>query len=452
MKYKPYPKYKDSGVEWLGKIPSHWEVAPTKRILQRNDGGVWGEDFDDDGTIVLRSTEMNVAGEWKIKEPAKRKLSSHEIASGLLKEGDLLITKSSGSALHLGKTALVSKEIEDLKCCFSNFMQRLRTNKNYNPIFLRYILNSCIGREQFNLLGNSTTGLTNLSSGLINEVLITRPPFEEQILIVDFLRLKLSKLDALIEKKQKLIQLLSEKRTALISQAVTKGLDLSVPMKDSGVEWLGEIPSHWEVKRLRYAALINPVKSQLKLKYGYDVSFLPMENISTEGQLLLEEERPIDDVYSSFTYFEDGDIIIAKITPCFENGKGSLAKGLLNGVGFGTTELHVLRANQNIDPHYLYCITKSNQFMKYGEMEMKGAAGQKRVPAEFIENFKIGIPPFEEQKAIAVFLDRETTKLDSIIKKTTESIEKFKEYRSALISAVVTGKIAVFANPCKGDG
>jgi type I restriction enzyme S subunit len=128
MTFPRYPKYKDSGVEWLGEVPAHWSIEPFKRQIERNDGGVWGDDPDGQGdTIVLRSTEQTVDGRWQLDDPAPRKLSETDINGSLLVESDLLMTKSSGSALHIGKTTLVTAEIAVLRCCYSNFMQRVRT-------------------------------------------------------------------------------------------------------------------------------------------------------------------------------------------------------------------------------------------------------------------------------------------------------------------------------------
>ena len=141
---KEYPAYKDSGVEWLGDVPEEWTVKRLKTVLSRNDGGVWGEDFDDNGIIVLRSTEQTIDGEWCIEEPARRLLSHSEYAASRLRCGDLVVTKSSGSALHIGKTTLVTQEIEELNCCYSNFMQRLRVKSQNLPRFLYYIINGPI--------------------------------------------------------------------------------------------------------------------------------------------------------------------------------------------------------------------------------------------------------------------------------------------------------------------
>lgn len=214
--------------------------------------------------------------------------------------------------------------------------------------------------------------------------------------------------------------------------------------KPSGVEWLGEIPAHWQAKRLRFVGKVNPVKSEVAhLLPDTEVSFVPMEAVSEYGGLNLDQTKRIEDVYQGYTYFRDGDVVIAKITPCFENGKGSIATGLTNGVGFGTTELHVVRPLPEIDRQFFFYISISVAFRQLGEAEMYGAGGQKRVPDSFIRDYRCPVPPLEEQQRIAAFLDRETVRIDALVMKVRDSIDMLREYRTALISAAVTGKIDV---------
>lgn len=444
MNYPRYPEYKPSGVEWLGEVPAHWTVAPLKNRLVRNDGGVWGQDFDDEGTIVLRSTEQTVGGGWRVEEPARRRLTATELADALLKNGDLVVTKSSGSSLHIGKTSLVTPEIAEMRCCFSNFMQRLRVGHEASPRFVWYVLNSQVGRAQFDYQSNTTTGLANLSRGIIGALLSTWPIRKEQDAIAAFLDRETARIDVLTAKKQRLIELLAEKRTTLISQAVTKGLNPAAPMKNSGAEWLGEIPAHWKVLRLRFAIKTNPTRWEIiGLEPGAPVSFVPMEAVGEYGGLNLDAEKPIDEIGTGYTYFRDGDVVVAKITPCFENGKGALATGLKNGIAFGTTELHVLRPSESMDRLFLFYLTISQPFREVGASEMYGAGGQKRVPDGFIRDLRPAIPPLDEQRAIAAFLDHETARIDALIAKVKSAIGQLHEYRAALIADAVTGKIDV---------
>jgi type I restriction enzyme S subunit len=210
--------------------------------------------------------------------------------------------------------------------------------------------------------------------------------------------------------------------------------------KDSGVEWLGEVPEEWEVKRIRHVATLNPSKSELShLARNTEVSFLPMEAVGEDGKLNLERTRPISEVDSGYTYFREGDVTIAKITPCYENGKGAVMRGLTNGFGFGTTELTVVRPREiQATSDYLHRLFNSTQFRKLGEAAMYGAGGQKRVPDDFVRDFSVAFPPIGEQNAIATFLDRETAKIDALVAEQENLIALLKEKRQAVISHAVT--------------
>lgn len=207
--------------------------------------------------------------------------------------------------------------------------------------------------------------------------------------------------------------------------------------KASGVPWLGEVPSHWNVQRLRFCCKLNP-GVRVGLNEGDVASFLPMEAVGDDGSLNLEATRPIGDVISGYTYFEDGDVTIAKITPCFENGKGAVMRGLQGGVGFGTTELIVIRPNDTVHPDWLYYLTQSDTFRKRGEAMMYGAGGQKRVPDLYVKDFPIAWPPIKEQEAVATYLDRETARIDMLLAEKGRLTDTLREYRQATISEVVT--------------
>ncbi|HRP24328.1 hypothetical protein [Thauera sp.] len=210
--------------------------------------------------------------------------------------------------------------------------------------------------------------------------------------------------------------------------------------KDSGVEWMGEVPGHWELLRVRQVATLNPSKSEVAaLPPETELSFLPMEAIGEDGRLDLQRTRPILEVSSGYTYFRDGDVTIAKITPCFENGKGAVMCGLVGGAGFGTTELIVARPKPDeTTSEYLHWVFVSQPFRKLGEASMYGAGGQKRVPDDFVRDFRLAFPPLREQCAISAFLDRETAKIDALVAEQQNLIALLKEKRQALISHAVT--------------
>jgi type I restriction enzyme S subunit len=210
--------------------------------------------------------------------------------------------------------------------------------------------------------------------------------------------------------------------------------------KDSGVEWLGQVPEHWNVKRLRFVVELNPSKSEVNyLDRDTTISFLPMDAIGDDGTLRLDQEKTISEVESGYTYFRDGDVTVAKITPCYENGKGALMRGLVNGIGFGTTELIVARPKpEEITGTYLNYLFISPDFRSLGESHMYGAGGQKRVPDAFVRNFATAFPPISEQTRIAEFLDQETAKIDALVAEQERLMALLKEKRQAVISHAVT--------------
>ena len=217
---------KDSGVEWLGEIPAHWNVKPFKALLARNDSGVWGDDSVGKGTIVLRSTEQTVSGEWSIDTPALRLLTTREAAQSRLEVDDLVVTKSSGSTLHIGKTSIVDESVAELRCGFSNFMQRLRVDRQHEARFFWYLMNTPVAREQLVFLSSTTTGLGNLNGSILGAIRVAAAPLAEQRIIADFLDRETAKIDALTGKIRQAIEHLKEFRTALISAAVTGKIDV----------------------------------------------------------------------------------------------------------------------------------------------------------------------------------------------------------------------------------
>ncbi len=204
--------------------------------------------------------------------------------------------------------------------------------------------------------------------------------------------------------------------------------------------------AQWPTKRLRYLTFRSSFDNRRTRQADIsEASFLPREAIAEQGQIDLSATRPIEEVQSGYSQFYDGDVVIAKITPCFENGKRALIRGTLGGVGFGTTELHVLTPGPDLDGRFLYYITVDPSFRQLGAASMTGAAGQQRVPEDFVRDFKVRTPQLPQQRAIADHLDRETAKLDALVAAIKGTIVLLKERRSALIAAAVTGQIDIRA-------
>ena len=448
MSFPQYEKYVESGVVWLGRIPEHWGIAPFKWEIQLNDGGVWGDDPTGvNDTVVLRSTEQTVDGNWILDDPATRKLSASEKAAALLRAGDLLVTKSSGSSLHIGKTTLVTTKIADSEYCYSNFMQRIRVKTSIAPKFAWYVMNNKIARVQFDYLSNSTTGLANLNGTMIGELQFALPPTDEQQAVVAFLDREAEKIAALVAEQEKLIALLKEKRQALISQAVTKGLNLPVSMKDSGIEWLCEVPEHWQMKRLKFISpfiavgiVVNPSEyvseDGMPFLYGGDI---------TEGHIEYENARrisPDDSAKNAKTRLDAGDLVTVRV------GAPGITAVVPAECAGGNCASVMLTRRGDFDSNWL-CFAMNSRMVRYQVEIVQYGAAQEQFNIGHAVNFWIATPPRAEQSAIASFLAAATESLDVLSAEARHAIDLLKERRSALISAAVTGKIDVrgFAGP-----
>ncbi|EMA14633.1 restriction endonuclease subunit S [Haloarcula amylolytica] len=212
-----------------------------------------------------------------------------------------------------------------------------------------------------------------------------------------------------------------------------------------------ENPEEQGTVRLKHLARINPTKSELSDHDSEtDVSFVPLEDFGTDGEIKDTETRPLEEVYDGYTYFREGDIAIAKITPSFENGKGAICRGLENGIGFGTTELHVLRPREGVSTGFLWYILRSKPFMDEAETAMRGVAGQQRVPTEFVENYTIQYPGHSEGHRIQTYLSEKEGRIDSAIQSLRSLLERIDEYSSATITDFIQNGYSAHKEPVSG--
>ena len=210
--------------------------------------------------------------------------------------------------------------------------------------------------------------------------------------------------------------------------------------KDSGVLWLGQVPEHWQTRRIKHVAALDPSKSEVASVLSADdlVTFLPMQRVSSSGLVDSQESRRVSDVWNGFTYFRRSDVLVAKITPCFENGKGACLDSLPTEIGFGSTEFIVLRSSRAVLPRYLYRLTTVSAFRHLGADAMMGAAGQQRVPTAFVSNFEMPVPPLPEQAAIVRYLDHADRKVRHAIRARQRLITLLTEQKQAIIQRAVT--------------
>ena len=428
MRYSCYPEYVATRWSEVGNIPSDWEARRLKfAVSVRNE------------KIEALDAEFEYMGLEHIESWTGKRIEDGTAAS----EG--VATRFEKDDVLFGKLRpyLAKVYLADREGMATTEVLVLTPQPVLVPAFLKYLM---LSDKFIDSVSGSTYGakMPRANWEAIGSLPILLPSRNEQQKIAAFLDWKSGQIDALIAKKTELLDKLEEKRQTIIAQAVTKGLNLSVPLRESKIPWLGTIPEHWVIKRGRFVMRVNPLVPRLRtLRPDEEVSFIPMEAVGVQGGINLEQTRAISEVSSSYTEFQDGDVVVAKITPCFENGKAALAVGLMNGVAYGTTELHVLRAEPELDKRFLFYVTISDTFLKLGESEMYGAGGQKRVPPEFVKDFRIPLPPLVEQIAIADYLDSEVSELDVMGDKVQEAIERLTEYRTALITAATLGKIDV---------
>lgn len=438
-----YEAYKDSGVDWLGRVPEEWNLVPVRAVLSfRNEKN---NPVKTENILSLSIAHGVTRYSDKGRGGNKRKddLTAYKIArpNDIVMNSMNIIVGAVGVSKYFGAIspvyyALYAKN----KNVSISFYERIFQDVGFQRGLLR------LGKGILIKLGESgkmNTIRMKIAQDDIKTLVFPMPDFYTQSLIAKFLDQKTAQIDAAIAIKEQQIELLKERKQIIIQQAVTQGLDPNVPMKDPGVDWIGKIPEHWEVVPLKRLAVLSPSVKVSNRKSKELVTFLAMEKVSTDGYIDQDTLMPICDVSQGFTVFNKGDVIVAKITPCFENGKSAWLNNLQTEFGYGSTEFHVLRCGQRIIGSFLYLIVSSPLFLNAGEAMMTGSAGQKRVPSSFIQNFPTAIPGVAEQEKIVSKVKELFSQIDVVVASTVNQIEKLKEYKTTLINSAVTGKIKV---------
>jgi len=434
VKYKAYPSYKDSGVKWLGEIPQHWTRLAIKRLSTIGRGASPRpiEDpkyFNDEGDYAwVRIADVSKSN--GCLNATKQQLSS--LGSSLsvkLEKGELFIS----IAGTVGKPC-----ISNIKACIHDgFVYFPLLSKKYISLIYRVFESG----ECYGGLGKMGTQL-NLNTETIGGISIAIAPDAEQKSIANYLDKATAKIDTLIEKQTKLIALLKEKRQAVISSAVTRGIDASVPMKDSGVEWLGEIPEGWVHSKLRY--YLNGIKDGTHGTHKtIDTGKLLLsgKNIKNGKLLIKDNERNISEaehkqiIKNGFP--RKGDLLISVVGTIGQ----SCVYTLEEAISFQRS-VCFLRVENEMNVLFLQYVFQS----RGTQSQLITLTSQATVGGVYmgdIVELKITVPSLEEQQSIINYLDEAANRIDSLITKSTQAIELLKEKRTALISAAVTGKIDV---------
>ena len=416
QRWPRYPEYKDSGVEWLGDIPAHWSALPIKRVSRLCYGESLSADDRANGDVVVFGSNGPVG--------------THDKANT---RAPCVIVGRKGSFGKVNYSADAAFAID------TTFVADARFTKG-NLRWLYYTL-QCARLD--------TISKDSAIPGLAREDAYARAiavgPLDEQHAIAAFLDRETAKIDGLVERQKRLIELLQEKRAALITRAVTRGLDPNVPMKDSGIEWLGEIPDHWKVRRWRHCCRVvvgqvAPDDQQFRER----VLIAPNHIESGTGRILYMETANQQGAISGKYLVGPGDIIYSKIRPALNKVCISAGNWLCSA------DMYPISITESrLQTGFLLYFMLSKPFVRLMAEESMRVAMPK-VNRDKLAACPLLIPDPAEQLALSGFLDCETAKVDALIAKVCQAIDLLKEFRTALISAAVTGKIDVRAASATG--
>lgn len=436
MAVPKHESYKDSGVEWLGKIPSHWQLGKIKNAIQSCVNGVWGNDPDGENDVVCIRVADFTRHNFRIslENETKRKISPSEFQSRSLIPGDLLLEKSGGGEKQL-VGQIVSYDLNIPAVC-SNFVARLRIKKGFCSRYVTYF-NAFLYTLQINYKHiKQTTGIQNIDSDSYLSELFTYPDEIEQQRIANFLDRTTAEIDEAIAKKQRLIELLQEQKAILINQAVTKGLNPKAPMRDSGVEWIGEIPEHWEVRRAKY--IFKEVDERSKTGTEELLSVSHITGVTPRSEKNVNMFMAED--YSGSKLCQKDDIVINIMWAWM----GALGVSTITGIvspSYGV--FRQLKAGI-FNSWYLEHLLRSTEYVaEYNRRSTGLHSSRLRLYADMFLNMEITLPPKQEQDKIEIVTNERVADIDKAINAIEREIISLEELRSIIILQAVTGKIKV---------
>lgn len=439
--FKPYPEYKDSGVEWLGEVPVGWDIFSLKRSVEGCVNGIWGDEpVGHEDIAVIRVADFD---RHKLRVSTNkltyRNVSDKERQSRLLHSGDLLIEKSGGGEKTLVGCVVLFEHNIPAVC--SNFVARMRPLEAFDSNYLCYVFHVLYeGRINYPAI-KQTTGIQNLDSEAYLQENFCFPTRAEQTSIARFLDYETARIDALIVEQKRLIDLLKEKRQAVISHAVTKGLNPNAPMKDSGVEWLGEVPAHWEVRRISSVSTkitngyVGPTRDILR---DSGVPYLQSLHIKA-NQIRFDVPYFVDDEWSkrhAKSVLRQGDVLIVQT--------GDIGQVAVVTEEFSGCNCHALiivsPRTDVLNGEWLAQVLNSSYGFR-SLVSIQTGALHPHLNCGNVKELFLPVPPCSEQDAILSFLSTELCRVDTLMQQSAGTVDLLRERRSALISAAVTGKI-----------
>ena len=419
QRHKPYPAYKDSGVEWLGEIPAHWEVKRLKHIATSNDDAL-----PDRTDPAFELTYVDISSVDEVEGITRKEAITFGAAPSrarrIVRDGDIII-----STVRTYLRAIASIVNPETNLIVSTGFAVIRP-RFIDSSFAAYAVRALYFVES--VVANSMgVSYPAINANELVSLAVSCPSDEEQRAIAGFLDRETGKIDSLVANKQRLIELLREKRVALINRAVTKGLDPDVRMEDSGVEWLGEIPAHWELRNL---SQVTECLDNLRIPLNAE------ERGRMQGNYPYWGANSIVDYVDDWLFDEELVLIGEDGAPFFDIDRAVAFR--VTGKIWVNNHAHVLRPKEQIVASFLAEVLNCVDYRAF----IDGTTRDKLTQGD-MNAISIQLPPPEEQRAIAAFLERETAKIDVLVAKVREAIDRLKELRAALISAAVTGKIDV---------
>jgi type I restriction enzyme S subunit len=441
-RFKRYPAYKDSGIEWLGEIPAHWQVKRLRSTITSCQNGVWGEDPDGRHDVLCVRVADFDRMRFKVEDEFStlRSIDPVVLAARGLKTGDLLLEKSGGGENQL-VGAVVQYDCQSVATC-SNFVARMVVAPSFDSRYLTYLHAALYAlRINFRHIKQST-GIQNLDSATYLNEKVASPSEGEQRAIAAFLDRETAKIDALVTKKEQLIELLQEKRTALITRAVTKGLDPNAPMKDSGVEWLRDIPVHWDAERIkRVAQMVSGHTPDKKIDSYWRGGHIPWVSLADTGHLR-EVDYIVDTaVMTTADGIANSSAHILPVRTVVFSRDATIGLCAITAVDLAVSQ-HFIGwiCGTRLLPEYLLLVLRS---MTEELESLTMGATVKTIGMPDVKSLVTPIPPILEQEAIVEHVLRARTRVDRLAEKVREAINCLKELRSSVISAAVTGKLDV---------
>jgi len=436
-RFKPYPAYKDSDVEWLREIPAHWESLALKRLVAPERPITYGivqcgPEYPD-GVPYIRPVDMEDEGGVKV-EALQR--TAPRIAAAYARSTVRLDDVVVSIGPSFGKAMIVPAELEGAN--LTQGTARVAPGRGVTSRFLFWTLRGETTRQAWDSCCSGAT-FRALTLETLGTCAVALPSTHEQASIAAFLDHETSKIDSLVAKEERLIELLREQRTALIIHAVTKGIDPSAPMKDSGVEWLGTTPAQWEIMKVTWLFSIGSgttPRSEDPAYYGGEVPWITTselrESVVVATQKSVTKEALRD--HPSLKMHPEGSVAVAMYGATI----GRL--GILGVAATVNQACCVFSNPRNVDTWFwFYWLQMRRSYL----ISLGYGGGQPNLSQELLRSIRVPLPPLRDQQAIAQYLDRETARIDALVSKVREVIDRLKELRTALISAAVTGKIDV---------